>query len=97
MNEIITDVNWLAVVVSAILSFMLGALWYSPLMFGKKWAEGVGMDLSGDTPMKPPASAMVVQMLGSCHCRRWKCQLGNISLLDRGRDVNAADSMDGGT
>ena len=65
MNEIIADVNWLAVVVSAILSFMLGALWYSPMLFGNKWAKGVGMDLSGDTPMKPPASAMVIQMLGT--------------------------------
>jgi hypothetical protein len=65
MSGIFVDVNWLAVGVSAVLSFMLGAAWYSTKMFGAKWAEGVGMDLSGETNMKPPAIAMVVQMLGT--------------------------------
>ena len=63
MSGIFTDLNWLAVGVSAVLSFMLGALWYSPKMFGAKWAEGVGIDMEGE--MKPPAIAMVTQMLGT--------------------------------
>ena len=35
------DINWLAVVVAAVVTFVLGGLWYGPL-FGKVWrvAEG---------------------------------------------------------
>lgn len=32
------DINWLAVAVAALATFMLGGLWYTAL-FGKKWAE----------------------------------------------------------
>lgn len=33
----ISTLNWLAVVVAAALAFVLGDLWYSPLLFGKAW------------------------------------------------------------
>ena len=35
-------VNWLAVLVSAVLTFVLGGLWYGPL-FGKVWMRASGM------------------------------------------------------
>jgi len=34
--------NYLAIVVAAIAYMALGALWYSPLVFGKAWLKGVG-------------------------------------------------------
>jgi len=37
------QINYLAVLVSAILSMVLGAVWYGPL-FGKKWMEIIGAD-----------------------------------------------------
>ena len=30
-------VNWLAVLVAGIVIFMLGGLWYSPVLFAKRW------------------------------------------------------------
>jgi hypothetical protein len=30
-------VNWLAILVAAIIIFILGGLWYSPMLFAKKW------------------------------------------------------------
>ena len=30
-------INWLAVLVAGIVIFMLGGLWYSPVLFAKKW------------------------------------------------------------
>jgi hypothetical protein len=30
-------VNWLAVLVAAVVAFVLGGLWYSPLLFAKAW------------------------------------------------------------
>ena len=32
-------INYLAVLVSAIVGFGIGALWYSPLLFGKVWMQ----------------------------------------------------------
>ncbi|MBT8116049.1 MAG: DUF1761 domain-containing protein [Arenicella sp.] len=36
------DVNWIAVVVAAATGFMVGGLWYGPIM-GKKWLGAVGL------------------------------------------------------
>ena len=36
------EVNYLAVGLAAVLSFALGMLWYSPLLFAKPWMAGHG-------------------------------------------------------
>ena len=61
MEEITANVSWLAVVVGAVVSFLAGWLWYGPL-FGKGWAEGVGVELGDASDM--PMSAMGLQALG---------------------------------
>lgn len=35
--------NYVAIIVSAIIVYGLGYLWYSQRMFGKAWAKGVGL------------------------------------------------------
>ena len=37
------DINFLAVFVAAIIYYIGGALWYSPLLFGKSWMGLVGL------------------------------------------------------
>jgi hypothetical protein len=32
-----SDVNWLSVIVAALLAFAVGGLWYSPVLFSKAW------------------------------------------------------------
>lgn len=32
-----SNINYLAVIVAALSTFLLGGLWYSPLLFGKAW------------------------------------------------------------
>lgn len=39
----IQHVNWLGIVLSAVSSFIIGGLWYSPLLFGKRWAKDAGV------------------------------------------------------
>lgn len=63
MSEITTNVNWIAVIVGTVASFLLGWLWYSPKLFGKKWAEGIGVDLGSASSM--PAAAMVTQLIAT--------------------------------
>jgi len=36
------DINYLAVVVAALSMFLLGGLWYSPVLFGDTWAKENG-------------------------------------------------------
>ena len=63
MQEIIANVNWIAVIVGAVVAFVLGWIWYSPKVFGTKWAEGVGISI--DESEKPCAAAMVTQAIGT--------------------------------
>lgn len=44
----IADLNFLAVLVSAVASFALGAIWYSPALFANPWMKAVGF--SEDNP-----------------------------------------------
>lgn len=61
MAEITANVNWLAVVLGAVLAFIVGWLWYGPL-FGKQWAEGNGVELG--TAASMPMGAMAAQAIG---------------------------------
>ncbi len=62
MAEITSNIGWLAVFVGAIVAFFIGWLWYSPILFGKKWAEGSGVELGDASSM--PMGAMAAQALG---------------------------------
>lgn len=62
MEEITANISWLAVIVGAVLAFLAGWLWYSPKLFGTKWAEGSKVELGNATDM--PMVAMATQALG---------------------------------
>ena len=34
-----STINWLAILVAAISAFVVGGIWYSPLMFGNAWMK----------------------------------------------------------
>ena len=63
MNEIVLNINWLAVIVGAVIAYLLGWLWYSPKVFGIKWMEGVG--ISYDDSSTVPIAPMVVQAIAT--------------------------------
>lgn len=63
MGEITTNVNWIATVVGAVIAFALGWLWYSPKLFGEKWAQGVR--ISFDDTAAPPLMAMLMQAIAT--------------------------------
>ena len=62
MEELFIDVNWIAVIVGAIVAYGLGALWYSPKMFGTKWMQGVGIPPDSKETMM---SGMIAQAVGT--------------------------------
>ncbi len=62
MEEITANVNWLSVLVGAVAAFVVGWAMYSQMLFGKKWAEGSGVELGDASEM--PMGAMVAQFVG---------------------------------
>lgn len=64
MSELTIGVNWLAVGITTFLCFGLGGLWYSPIMFGVKWVEGVGVAIEDGASQ--PVAALLVQLVGTC-------------------------------
>jgi hypothetical protein len=46
MNEIFSNINWLAVLVATVAYFVLGAIWHSKAVFANKWAQGHGINMN---------------------------------------------------
>ena len=62
MAELTAGVSWLGVIVGAVAAFLAGWVWYSPKLFGPKWAEGVGVEMGSANEM--PVGAMASQAVG---------------------------------
>lgn len=46
----IGQLNWVAIVVGALVYFALGALWYSPVLFARAWQRSIGWDEGREPP-----------------------------------------------
>jgi hypothetical protein len=49
------NLNWWAVLFATVLNMVIGALWYSPVLFGKSWAKLLGKkmkDMGGENAGK---------------------------------------------
>ena len=60
------SVNWLAVIAAAVSMFVVGGLWYSPLLFEKAWARAAGLsgeDLKRGNPAVIFGIAFVLTLL----------------------------------
>ena len=57
--ERIGDLDWLAVLVGAIVFMVVGWVWYGPL-FGKQWSAGTGIPMESGTPATDKLIAMFV-------------------------------------
>src|SRR5690348_1483509 len=57
-----THVNYLAVVVAALAAFVLGWLWYSPLLFYKPWMRLRGLDpVAAMAGAKMPGGKLLIE------------------------------------
>jgi len=43
MQNAFQNLNWFAIAVASVSAFILGGLWYSPLMFAKRWMKETGI------------------------------------------------------
>ncbi len=62
----LVNINYWAVLVSAVAYNVLGGLWYSPILFGKAWMAAQGLtDADAETMKQGAAKAYVVSFIGS--------------------------------
>jgi hypothetical protein len=50
------EVNWLAVLAATVAAFVLGGLWYSPVLFGRRWQAAAGLT---DEQLKAGSPALI--------------------------------------
>ena len=57
--------NWLAIILAAVATMIVGALWYSPILFGKLWMKLSGMGGDKDAEMKKKVTqAYIIGFIG---------------------------------
>jgi hypothetical protein len=64
------DINYLAVVAAAVSTFLIGGLWYSPLLFQKAWMDASNLrpgDLEGASMARIFGLAFVVALIMSAN------------------------------
>jgi hypothetical protein len=61
----VPHVNYLAVLVTGIVIFMLGGLWYSPVLFARRWTQLMG---KSEAELKAPSGAMPAMYLQAFLC-----------------------------
>ncbi len=61
MQMISVDVNFVTVIIAAIVAFIVGWLWHSPMLFGKQWMKLSG--LSEKAMKKMEMMPMVLQFI----------------------------------
>lgn len=55
-------INYFAVLTAAVISFLLGGLWYSPVLFGRTWLAGIG---KREDQLGSPIPAMVINLVAA--------------------------------
>jgi Protein of unknown function (DUF1761) len=70
------NVNWISVVVAALATFVIGGLWYSPVLFLKPWQRA--MNVTADQPRHPVKTFGLAYVFSVLSCaaterqrRRW--------------------------
>lgn len=59
--DVFSDLNWLAVLIAAAAYFVLGAIWYSNVLFGRQYRAALGQP---DEAATPPVAALTVNFVG---------------------------------
>jgi hypothetical protein len=62
------QINYLAVIVAAISTFLIGGLWYSPILFGKTWQREAGLSdqqLANSNMIKIFGAALLLSLIAA--------------------------------
>lgn len=62
------EISYVAVVIAAVSSFVVGGLWYSPLLFGRAWQREVGLsdeEMARGNMLRIFAGALLLSLLAA--------------------------------
>jgi hypothetical protein len=62
--DVLSDLNWPAVLVAALAYFAIGAVWYAPPVFGKAWMAAGGMAMP-EAGSRPSPAIYLTPLVGS--------------------------------
>lgn len=62
--DYVSELNWLAVVAATLVAFVVGAVWYTPALFGKAWMKAVGIT-EKDTKKANMPRAIILTLAGT--------------------------------
>ncbi|MGH2680553.1 MAG: DUF1761 domain-containing protein [Actinomycetota bacterium] len=62
--DVLSDLNWLAVLVAALAYFAIGAVWYAPPLFGKAWMAAGGL-AAPEAGSRPSPLIYLTPLIGS--------------------------------
>lgn len=62
--DYVSELNWLAVVVATLVAFAIGAVWYTPALFGKAWMKAIGLKES-DAKKANMVQPIVLTLVGT--------------------------------
>jgi len=68
LAQILSDVNWLAVLAATVVAFLLGGLWYSKALFGSTWMQEVGLTeeaVNNSNMVKTFGGTIVLQLIAA--------------------------------
>ena len=82
LAQLLTDINWLAVLAALVAAFVLGGTWYSKALFGNAWMQDVGLNeetLKNANMARTFGGAIVLEIvaiIALAAFNRWGCVVG---------------------
>ena len=61
--EFLNDINWLAVFCGALAFFLLGAIWYSKMLFATSWIRHTKIDMNDPNSKKGVGAIMFISFI----------------------------------
>jgi len=59
------NLNWLAILVAGVINMVIGAIWYSPMVFGKTWMKEMGMKEGDAMGGKSMVQSYLITFIGA--------------------------------
>lgn len=67
--------NWIAIVLAGLSAWIIGGIWFSPPLFGRRWLKALGITQTG-SPAPGFVAALVISIIGALFLR-WVIGLAN--------------------
>lgn len=62
-TELLSHINWLAVVAAGVAYFAIGAAWYSKVLFANAWVKHTGVNMNDPNAKKGAAQTMLFSLV----------------------------------